>query len=106
MSKRKNVSSKVPNGRTIQTRDEYFFGASNYQKKGYENRKLYRRAVVVDSNSRDELAVVKLHGNKGKILDSYQKGKSGYKPYIETQDNYGNPMFLTRSIPRFKNFLA
>lgn len=58
--KRKNVSQKIPNGRTLQTRDEFFEGQEKYRKPGYENKGLYRKVVVVDSNRADELAVVKL----------------------------------------------
>ena len=56
-SQRKNVSQKIPNGRTLQTRDEFFEGQEKYRKPGYENKGLYRKVVVVDSNRADELAV-------------------------------------------------
>lgn len=93
MSKRKNKSKSIPSGRTFQTRDEYFYGQQNYRKPGYENNKVYyRRVVVVDSNSDNQLAVVKLTGNKGKIINNYQKGKSGYKPFVLTLDDKGNPI--------------
>ncbi len=90
---KKNISKKVPNGRTLQTRDEFLSGG-----KGKENIKpnhpdkhdLYRRVGVVDSNSKDELAVVKL-GTKGRhSLDNYLNGKSKYNAYIEIEDNKGN----------------
>lgn len=51
---------------------------------------MYRRVGVVDSNSKDELAVVKL-GTKGRhSLDNYLNGKSKYNAYIEIEDNKGN----------------
>lgn len=91
--KRKNVSQKIPNGRTLQTRDEHFEGQKNYRKPGYENKGDYRRVVVVDSNRDDELAVIKLTtSKKGQRLESYQKGKSHYRPYVETKDEKGNPI--------------
>ena len=62
--KRTNVSQKIPNGRTLQTRDEFFEGQEKYRKPGYENKGLYRKVVVVDSNRADELAVVKLTTSK------------------------------------------
>lgn len=62
--KRKNVSQKIPNGRTLQTRDEHFEGQKNYRKPGYENKGDYRRVVVIDSNRDDELAVIKLTTSK------------------------------------------
>lgn len=93
-SLRKNVSLKTPNGRTIQTRDEYFEGQKNYRKLGYEKKGLYRKAVVVDSNRKDELAVVKLTtSKKGKSLD-YKEGKSKYRPFVLTKDDKGKPIKL------------
>lgn len=91
--KRKNVSQTIPNGRTLQTRDEHFEGQKNYRKPNYENKGDYRRVVVVDSNRDDELAVIKLTASKkGKPLKSYQRGKSHYRPYVETKDEEGNPI--------------
>lgn len=92
-SKRKNVSQKIPNGRTLQTRDEFLEGQGDYRKPGYENKGLYRKVVVVDSNRADELAVVKLTTSKqGTPLPDYQKGKSKYRPFIETKDNENKPI--------------
>lgn len=91
--KRKNVSQKIPNGRTLQTRDEFFEGQSNYRKPSYENKGLYRKAVVVDSNRKDELAVVKLTtSEKGIKIKEYQNGKSKYRPFVETKDDKGKPI--------------
>lgn len=92
--KNKNVSQKVPNGRTVQTRDEYFEGQKNYRKPGYGKKGVYRKAVVVDSNRKDELAVVKLTtSKKGKTLD-YKSGKSKYRPFVITKDDKGKPIKL------------
>ena len=87
--KRKNVSQKVPNGTILQTRDEYFEGAGNYRKPGYQNKGNYRKAVVVDSNRNNELAVVK-GTSKGKPLNNPQF--LGYKPFIHTIDDEGHPI--------------
>ena len=81
--KRKNVSQKYRNGLILQTRDEYFEGEGNFRKQGYENKGNYRKAVVVDSNRDNELAVVKLTTKRGIKLDE----KSRYRPFIETRDN-------------------
>ncbi len=62
--KRKNVSQTIPNGRTLQTRDEFFEGKADYRKPGYEDKGHYRKVVVVDSNRKNELAVVKLTTSK------------------------------------------
>lgn len=93
MNRHRNASKKVPNGRTVQTRDEYFNKANNYIKPGYENKKggNYRKAVVVDSNRKNELALVKLTtSSKGYELPNYKKGESKFKPFVETKDNNGN----------------
>ena len=93
--KNKNISQKNPNGRTLQTRDEYFYGAANYKKPGYQKKGKYRKVVVVDSNRDDELAVVKLttsNAISAKPLPTYQKGKSKYKPYVETKNHKGKPI--------------
>ncbi len=84
---RRNVSKKIKNGTTLQTRDEYL-GYSNYKNAGHLNpRDLYRKVVVVDSNKRDELAVVKLTTKGSNTLPNYKKGKSTYKPIVETHSN-------------------
>lgn len=92
-SQRKNVSQKIPNGRTLQTRDEFFEGQEKYRKPGYENKGLYRKVVVVDSNRADELAVVKLTTSKqGTALPDYQQGKSKYRPFVATKDDENKPI--------------
>ena len=59
--KSKNVSKTVKQGLIVHTRDEYFKGAKDYRKPGYEKYAgNYRQAAVVDSNRKDQLALVKL----------------------------------------------
>lgn len=93
MSNKKNISKKVPNGRTLQTRDEFLAsgrGKKNIKPEHPNSHDLYRRVGVVDSNSKDELAIIKL-GTKGRhSLEDYLKGKSRYNAYIEIEDNKGN----------------
>lgn len=88
----KNISKNVPNGTIIHTRDEFFLGQSNYRKPGYEDKGLYRKTVVVDSNRMDELALVKLGTSSGKTLTNYKNGKSKYKPIVLTRDSNNNPI--------------
>lgn len=92
--KRKNVSQNVPNGRTLQTRDEYLGEENkNYKKPGYENKGLYRKITVVDSNRNDELVVIKLTtSDKGIQIEGYKTGKSKFRPYIIVEDDSGNPI--------------
>ena len=98
MTKRKNVSKSIPNGRTFQTKDNYFYGAVNYKKPNVKGH--YRKVVVVDSNRKNELAVVKLTtSNKGIPISTYKKGKSKFKPFVETKD------FRNRPIKRNKYFI-
>lgn len=97
-SKRKNVSQKIPNGRVLQTRDEYLGEDNkNYRKPNYEDKGLYRGIVVVDSNRADELVVVKLTTSTNGIkIETYKNGKSTYKPFIEVTDENGNPIKVGR----------
>lgn len=90
--KNKNVSKKVPNGTIVQTRDNYFANSGNYNKPNRNIRQNYRKAVAVDSNRQDELALVKLTTSEKGI---HIKGKSKIKPYIETKDNKGKPIKLS-----------
>lgn len=93
---KKNVSQTIPNGRTLQTRDDFFENQGHYKKPGYEKKGLYRKVVVVDSNKDDELAVVKLTTSKrGRRIKDYKKGKSRYRPYVETKDDKGRPIKLS-----------
>ena len=92
MSKRKNISKKVPIGRTLQTRDEYLASGKDREniKPSHKNKKeLYRRVGVVDSNLADELAVVKLTTKGRHSLEDYLDGRSTYKAFIEIYDNNG-----------------
>ena len=89
--KNRNISSSIPNGTILHTRDEYFWGSQNYIKPGYQNKGNYRKVAVVDSNRYDDLAVVKLT-TKGKKLP---QEKSTYKPFVETLDNKGKPIRIS-----------
>ena len=86
MNGKKNVSRKVRNGTILQTRDEYIFGAKGYKKPGYQKKGNYRKVAVIDSNRRDDLAIVKLYSKSGQPL----KGTaSRYKPFVEIMDDKG-----------------
>ena len=78
----------VPWGRTLTTKDNYL----GKQKTGS---KKTRPVVVVDNNSRNELAVVPLSSKKGANrtkLKNYLQGRSYYKHYLEIEDNEGKPI--------------
>lgn len=90
---RKNVSQKILNGTMIHTRDEYLGGAHGFNKNGVTE--YYRQAIVVDSNRKNDLALIKLTlSDKGKSVPGLKKSK--YKPYIETKDNEGRPIRISK----------
>lgn len=91
----KNISKRYPNGRTLKTQDRYL----PTDKKGVsESLKSQRRVVIIDSNSFDELAVVKLttqNQPNTTELPTYKNGngrKSYFKHFVEITDNDGNPI--------------
>ena len=87
MSKRKNISKSIPIGRTLQTRDEFLESGKGKEniKAGHPNKSdLYRPSVIIDTNRKNELAIIKLTtSEKGEKIKGYRNGKSGYRPYIE-----------------------
>ncbi len=95
--KRKNVSQTIPNGRTLQTRDEYLEEKNkDYRKPGYEDKGLYRKITVVDSNRNDELVVIVLtQSDKGIEIETYKNGKSKFRPFVVVEDDNGNPIKIT-----------
>ena len=99
---KKNISKSVPNGRTLQTRDEFFEGSSDYRKPGYENKGYYRKVVVVDSNRNGDLAVVKLttSANGEKV---FGQKKSKYRPFVETKDDEGNSIRIGKKFKENKS---
>ena len=87
-TKLKTESKKVPWGRTLTTKDNFL----GKQKTGS---KKTRPVVVVDHNSRNELAVVPLSSRQGANrtkLKNYQQGKSYFKHFLEIKDNEGKPI--------------
>ena len=90
--KNRNISKRIPNGLILQTRDEFFEGQGNYKKPGYQNTKtFYRKAIVVDSNKKDELAVIKGTTKPG---DNIQGTKTNVRYYVEILDDENNPIKL------------
>lgn len=85
----RTASGRVPQGRTLKTKDNYLSGG---KKTGSEKE---RPVVVIEANARNDLAVVPLSSRKGKDrtrLKDYQQGQSYFKHYVETQDNEGKPI--------------
>lgn len=99
---RKNVSQKVRNGTVILTRDEFFEDHNNYKKQKYNDKPdvFYREATVVDSNRKDELAVIK-HQSGGKLSVKKKNNKvSKYNTYIKITDNEGKPIRIGEKFKR------
>ena len=83
-----NKKRKIPWGRTFTTNDHYL-GRSGT---GSQKR---RPVVVIETNNRNELAVVPLSSRPGKSrtkLEKYQDGRSYYKHFVEIEDNEGKPI--------------
>ena len=97
----KNKSRTVPNGTILQTRDEFFENSKGYKKQGYKENNYYRKAIVVDSNRKDELAVIK-GTTKGQEIPGLKK--TTIKPFIETKDHKNNPIKVGKffKIPKKK----
>jgi hypothetical protein len=92
--KNKNRSKTIKDGTIVQTNDRNLYSGRNYIGKPSENpKKNNRPAVVVGSNEKDELALIKItHSKKGKRLKDGvrgQRSKSRFKPIVETMDNDG-----------------
>lgn len=88
-AKRRNKS--VPVGRTLLTNDNYLeSGKKTGSKKEHG-------AVVIETNKRNELAIVSLSGHPGKNktrLKNYQQGGSYFKHFVEVKDDEGNPIVI------------
>lgn len=84
----RTASGKVPQGRTLTTRDKYL------DKKAKQPDKA-RPVVVIETNERNDLAVVQLSSRSGKDrtrLKNYQQGQSYFKHYVEIIDDEGKPI--------------
>ena len=84
--KGRTASGHVPQGRTLSTYDKYLSGG---QKTGSQKE---RPVVVIEANTKNDLAVVPLStrdGSNRTHLRKYQQGQSYFKHYVETQDDEG-----------------
>lgn len=90
MGKEKNI----PIGRTIRTKDENLPSKNSK----VQNKKEHRWVAVIDKNTHEELAVVRLTTKKQKntsLLIGYRCGNKKdtfFKHFVETNDNKGNPI--------------
>jgi hypothetical protein len=94
----KNVSNKIPVGSAVRSRDEYFFGGVLHKNHLTDKNVLYRKSWVVDTNSLDELALVKSTAHTGHHLKSNLALK--FTPNVYIMDNNGNPITLNAKFVR------
>lgn len=88
----RTASGKVPQGRTLTTRDKYLDKEAKQPEKE-------RPVVVIETNARNDLAVVQLTSTEGKDrtrLKKYQQGQSLFKHYVEIEDDEGNPIQINQ----------
>ena len=110
MTKKSNVekirtirAKKVKIGTILQTRDEFFKGAKNYRKPGYEDKGNYRKAGVIDKNANDELALVKFVTNGYLVVEN---SNLRYRPYIETLNEESKPIRVSSKFIPTKKVLS
>lgn len=84
----------IPIGRTLKTQDRYL----PYKKSKVQELKSHRWVVIIDKNTDEELAVVRLTDENQPnttYLPTYKKGngkKTYFKHFVETEDNEGAPI--------------
>lgn len=89
---------RTPNGRTLRTKDEYL----PQDPSKVEELKQKRWVAVIDSNQKNELAVVRLTDEQQEnttALPTYKKGNKRdtyFKHFVEIKDNEGNPIKATK----------
>ena len=87
----RTAGGKVPQGRTITTRDNYLGDG------GKTGSTKERPVVVIETNDKNELAVVPLSSRKGNnrtLLKNYEQGQSYFKHFVEIEDDEGNPIVV------------
>jgi len=95
MSKKKNTKKpfkRVPQGRTLSTKDNYI--GKNKTKSTKE-----RPVVVIEADDENNLAIVILSSRKGANrtqLKNYQQGQSYFKHFVEIEDNEGRPIRVNK----------
>ncbi len=84
----------TPIGRTVRTKDKFL----PYDEKKVQKLKESRWVAVIDKNTNEELAVVRLTDEEQKnttLLKGYKKGnkkKTYFKHFVEIMDKEGNPI--------------
>ena len=92
-NKARTTSGRVPQGRTLKTYDNYLGNGKKTESKKE------RPVVVIEANSKNELAVVPLSSINGRNrthLKNYQQGQSYFKHYVEISDDEGKPIQVNK----------
>lgn len=86
MSRSKNKSRIYKDGMRVQTRDNFFYGSDYFDHRHPNERDLYRKTYIVDSNRNDELVLVKSTTHQNRTTPTIDSR------YIYYKDNNGNPI--------------
>ena len=92
-----NHSKKTPNGTVLNTRDKYLSNKESPHEKQHREKGragLYRMVMVLDSNRKEELAIVELTtSKKGKLVSPLSQSRSRARPFIKTKFSDNTPIF-------------
>jgi hypothetical protein len=91
-----NHSKKTPNGTVLVTRDKYLSNKESPHEKQHPEKGragLYRMVMVLDSNRKEELAIVELTtSKKGKLVSPLSQSRSRARPFIKTKFSDNTPI--------------
>lgn len=98
-----NISEKIKLGSAIRSRDEYFKDGEVKANHKDNPEMLYRKGYIIDTNSLDEIAIVKSTTGKGHTLKSNNDLK--FRPTVYIHDNDGKPIKLSAKDSKNKKFV-
>ena len=96
---KKKQKTLTPIGRTLKTKDEFL----PQKKSKVKELKNKRWVAVIETNKKNELAVVRLTDENQKnttLLPDYKKGNQKptyFKHFVETKDNEGKPIKVSKT---------
>jgi Cft2 family RNA processing exonuclease len=97
-----NQSSKLINGTILRTRDKYLpGGASSYHEKEEKHKNkndLYRKVIIIDTNRKNEIAILELTSDKrGILINPKENDRSRCRPFITRTFSDKKPLILISS---------
>jgi hypothetical protein len=91
-----NHSRKTPNGTVLVTRDKYLSNKESPHEKQHPEKGragLYRMVMVLDSNRKEELAIVSITTNpKGRLVYLRKNLRDRARPFIKTKFSDNTPI--------------